>query len=112
VLRITARVVGWGGGCDALALALVDVVAGPTAVVLHGGRRDRVQVLHDALQVLHLVIKLLCAVGRLQALGEAITGSILWMEDVWRPDLCHGGEGGEVHPARVDCGRRVIAWGA
>ena len=35
-------------------------------MVLHGGRRDRVQVLHDALQVLHLVIKLLCAVGRLE----------------------------------------------
>jgi len=99
-----------GRGCDALVLALVDVVAGPSAVV--GGRRDRVQVLHHALQVLHLVVKLLCAVGRLQALGEAITWTVLGMEDVRRPDLGHGWHGGEVHPAGVDGGGGVGAGGA
>lgn len=98
-----------GHGCDALVLALVDVVTGPAAVV--GGRCDRVEVLHHALQVFHLVIKLFCAVGGLQALGETITWSVLGMEDVWGPDLGHGGQGGEVHPAGVDGCRGVRAGG-
>jgi len=75
-------------------------------VVLAGGR-DGVQVFHHTLQVLHLVIKLLGAVGRLQTLGEAITGPVLRMQDIRRPDLRHGGEGGEVHAPRVDGGRGV-----
>ena len=43
----------------------------------------------------------------LQTLGKAITGPVLRMQDIRRPDLRHGGEGGEVHPPRVDGGRGV-----
>jgi len=69
-------IVRLGVGCDALVLALVDVVAG-AAVCVTRRCGNCVQVFHHALQVLHLVVQLLCAVWRLQPLGETITGSIL-----------------------------------
>ena len=55
------NVMGGGGGCT------VSVQASPIAVYnMMGVPRDSVQVFHDALQVPHLVVQLLCAVRGLQ----------------------------------------------
>jgi len=54
---------------------------------------DGVEILHDALQVPHLIVQLLrtVRVGRQHRLVETITRS-LWMKNVRGPDLPHGGE--------------------
>ena len=52
----------------------------------------------------------------LNSLSEAVTGSVLRMEDVRRPHLRHHGQRGEVEAPRVDGGGRgevgLLAGGA
>lgn len=104
-------------GCDALVLALIDVVTGPTVGMTRGGRCCySIQVFHHAFKILHLIIKLLCAVTvrRLQSLCETIARTVLRVQDVRRPHLGHCRQRGEVHPSGVNGGWRagIVAWSA
>ena len=121
-------------GRNVLALSL----SVSTAVILGLTRRggDSVEILHDALQVLHLVVQLLSAVAvagleyqviilsafshptifYLNAVSQTVTGPVLWVKNVRRPHLRHHGHRGEVEAPRVDGGRRgqvvLLAGGA